>query len=399
MLQCRFYLWFCGGVDVTSTATAVDRTGWVRAEFAACHRLAYLDVAARALMAERVHRALLDHLDLCRAEGARKEEWIARVETVRRRMAAFIHAGPDEIAFLKNTSDGVNTVAASLRLGDGDNVIVCPEFEHANNVYPWLHLRDSGVETRLVPLRDGQIDPVEVRSRMNRRTRVVSVSVVSAITGARAPVAVLAEMCRDRGVFLFADAAQSLGVVETDVGALGVDGLAGATQKGMLGMYGLGILYVRSDWLPRLRPPSLSVTGVVRDDRHESDRVTDAGYELRADARRFEIGNPNFAGVVALDAALSLLEEIRPRQVEAHVSRLASTLIERLRDRGLPVRTPLPVSRRAGIVAFEAPEPVRLVQHLRDNDVRVSLRRGLVRASLHAYNDESDISRLMAYIP
>jgi cysteine desulfurase / selenocysteine lyase len=350
-------------------------------------------------MAERVHRALLDHLDVCRSEGARKEEWTTRVETVRGRLAAFVRAGADEIALLKNTSDGINTVAASLRLGDGDNVIVCPEFEHANNVYPWLHLRDRGVETRLVPLRDGQVDPAEVQSRMDRRTRVVSVSVVSAITGARAPVPALAELCRDRGVFLLADAAHSLGVVETDVGALGVDGLAGATQKGVLGMYGLGILYIRSDWLPRLRPPGLSVTGVVRDDRHESDPATGAGYELLPGARRFEVGNPNFAGVVALDAALSLLEEIGPRRVEAHVSGLASTLIERLRGRGVAVRTPLPVSRRAGIVAFEAPDPARLVQHLRDNDVRVSLRRGLLRASLHAYNDESDISRLMAHIP
>jgi cysteine desulfurase/selenocysteine lyase len=371
---------------------------WVRDEFEVCRRLTYLDVAGRAPMADRVHRELTDYLTVCRTEGARKGEWLARVEAIRERTASFIGAGSDEIAFTKNTSDGLNTIAAALDLRAGDNVIVCPEFEHVNNIYPWLHLGERGVETRTVPMRGAMVEPQDVAAHMDERTRVVTVSAVSSWTGARPDLPAIAKLCRDRGVFLLADAAQSLGIVNTDVRELGVDGLAGATQKGLLGMYGLGILYCRREWLPRLRPPFLSVSGVTRAGLHESDLGPLAGYRLHDTAARFETGNPNFAGLFALDAALSLLEEVGAEAVESRVTTLAAQLIGALRDRGLPVITPDRPGTHAGIVAFDVPDVNEADQRLRDNAVRLSVRRGRLRASLHIYNDESDLDRLLSLV-
>jgi selenocysteine lyase/cysteine desulfurase len=367
----------------------------VRDEFQVCRRLTYLDVAGRAPMADRVHRELTDHLTVCLTEGARKEEWLARVEAIRQRTASFIGAGTDEIAFMKNTSDGLNTIGAALDLRAGDNVIVCPEFEHVNNLYPWLHLRDRGIDTRTVPLRGAMVDPRDVAEHMDERTRVVAVSTVSSWTGARPDLPAIAKLCRDRDVFLLADAAQSLGIVDTDVRELGVDGLASATQKGLLGMYGLGILYCRREWLPRLRPPFLSVSSVARAGLHESDLGSLAGYRLHETAARFETGNPNFAGLFALDAALSLLEEVGADAVESRVTTLTAQLIRGLRDRGVPVVTPDQPGTHAGIVAFEVPDINETDQRLRDNDIRLSVRRGRLRASLHVYNDESDLDRLL----
>jgi len=378
-------------------ATSLDRATphWVREEFEVCRELTYLDVAGRAPMADRVHQALNDYLTVCRAEGARKDEWLTRVEAIRVRTATFIGAGSDEIAFMKNTSDGLNTLATALEFRAGDNVVVCPEFEHVNNLYPWLHLQDRGVETRTVPMRGATVDPCDVADHIDSRTRVVTVSTVSSWTGARSDLPALAQLCRDRDVFLLADAAQSLGILDTDVRELGVDGLAGAAQKGLLGMYGLGILYVRREWLPQLRPPFLSVASVARAGLHESE-LGPLEYQMHDGAARFETGNPNFAGLFALDAALSLLEDVGADVVEAQVTTLAAQLIAGLRDHGVPVLTPDRAGAHAGIVVFDVPDVHETAQRLHDNAVRVSVRRGRLRASLHAYNNESDLDRLLS---
>lgn len=370
---------------------------WVRAEFEACQRLTYLDVAGRAPMARRVHQELDHYLAVCRDEGARKDEWLRRVEHVRAQVADLLRADTDEIAFTKNTSDGLNTIGAALGLSPGDNVVICPEHEHANNVYPWLHLAAAGVEVRTVPLRAGLVDPADVAARVDGRTRLLSVSMVSAWTGARPDLVALGKLCREHDVFLLVDAAQALGIVDTDVHALGVDAVAAATQKGLLGMYGLGVLYCRAAWLPRLRPPFLSVAGVVRDGLHESDLASDA-YRLRDSAARFETGNPNFAGLFALDGALSLLREAGTDAVERHVTELAGRLVDGLRDRGVTVATPESPGSRAGIVAFGVPDIDATHHRLDEQGIRVSVRRGLLRASLHAYNDDADVDHLVSAV-
>ena len=385
------------GVDTEVVEAAhVQVPGWVREEFEVCRRMSYLDVAGRAPMAGRVHRALTEFLGDCRTEGARKDRWLTEIAEIRTRAASFIGADPEEVAFMKNTSDGLNSIALALELQAGDNVVVSPAFEHANNVYPWLHLSDRGIETRIVPMAEGRVDPAEVAKLIDDRTRVVTVSVVSAWTGARTDLPALAELCRPRGIFLLADGAQSLGVIDTDVRALGVDALAGATQKGLLAMYGLGLLYVRSEWLPRLRPPFLSVSSAAREGIHDSAPVT--SYQVRTDAAKFETGNPNFAGMLGFGASLSLLEEVGPQLVERRVTGLVTMMIDELRARGIEVATPRPAQEHAGIVAFSPEDAPGAWRHLEDNGVRLSLRRGQLRAGLHIYNNEDDIARLLTHL-
>jgi cysteine desulfurase/selenocysteine lyase len=382
---------------VSTTASESSVFERARREFRVLDQMTYLDVAGRAPMADRVHRAMLDYLEVCRARGADKEEWYARVERLRARTAAFLGADATEIAFMKNTSDGLNSVGAALRLAAGDNVLVSPEFEHANNVYPWVHLRDRGVAVRTIDVGPGGVVRAEdVAAAIDESTRLVTLSAVSSWTGARPDLAAIARVCHSRGAFFLVDAAQALGVVDVDVHRDGVDALAAATQKGLLGMYGLGVLYCSAEWFDRLRPPFLSVAGVDRAGLHESDLGDFENAAVLRSAARFEVGNHNFAGLFAFEAALSIVEEAGAAAVERHVLGLAEELTLALASAGLP---PSLDHAQSGIVSFAVPDPEALVARLDAARVRVSLRRGRVRASLHLYNDQSDIERLVSLLP
>jgi selenocysteine lyase/cysteine desulfurase len=382
-----------------ATARAAMTPAQLREEFQVFRNLTYLDIAGRAPMADRVRREINAYLDVCQAQGAEKDRWLARAEEIRARTAALLSADPAEIAFMKNTSDGLNTIATGLGLEPGDNVVVCPEFEHANNIYPWQHRQQAGLEVRFVPLRGGVISPEEFGAAIDERTRVVTVSAVSSMTGGRPDIAALAAICRPRDIFLLVDAAQSLGIVHTDVRELGADGLAAATQKGLLSMYGQGVLYCRAEWQDRLRPPFLSVPAVERGGSHESDLGDIIGYRLHHSAARFETGNHNYAGLFALDAALSLLSEVGTQVVEQHVTALADFLVEELIRRNYHVITPVDSARRAGIVVFDAPDFEAIAGRLEENHIRISVRRGHLRVSLHAYNNEADLERLLTHLP
>jgi selenocysteine lyase/cysteine desulfurase len=177
-----------------------------------------------------------------------------------------------------------------------------------------------------------------------------------------------------------------------DLPALGVDGLAAATQKMLLASYGLGVLYLSEEHADRLRPPFLTRMSVSWEGQHEADLTGE--YQLRDGAPRFEVGNPNFAGLFALDGALSILEEVGLDVVETHILRLARRLIDGLDALGIPIVTPRDA--HAGLIVFRVADAEATAARLAEQDIIVAVRRGGLRASIHIYNDEGDIDRLLA---
>src|SRR5688572_6200923 len=234
-----------------------------RSHFPALERWIYMDVSARGILSREVRAALDTHLDDRMMNGATdKAHFFSLVERARARFAQLIGAEADEIAYTKNISDGLNMIATAIHWHKGDNVVLCPELEHPNNVYAWLNLRRYGVEVRMVPPRDGHIPVDALIERMDERTRVATVSTVSFAPGFRTDVETLGRACRERDVLLLVDAAQSVGVQHTDVRASNIDALAVSTQKGLLGLYGMGFLYCRKAWAEKLTPAYLARFGV-----------------------------------------------------------------------------------------------------------------------------------------
>jgi cysteine desulfurase / selenocysteine lyase len=376
-----------------------------RAHFPALERWTYMDVAARGVLSREVRAAIDAHLDDQMMNGTTdKDAWFALVERARGRFAQLIGAEADEIAYTKNVSEGLNIVAAALHWHRGDNVVLCPELEHPANVYPWFNLRRYGVEVRTVPPRNGHIDVDAMIAAMDERTRVAAVSTVTFAPGFRTNVEKLGAECRARDVLLLVDGAQSVGVQHTDVRASNIDALAVSTQKGLLALYGMGFLYVRREWAERMQPAYLARFGVDLGDAHEA---TLGGYDyaLAPGARRFDVGNYNFMGTAAVDASMKQLLEWDTRRIEDYVHGLTHALARGFLDLGLTVAGGEPGPHLTKIVTIgemstdqygSSDESYnRLYAHLVENRVKLSIRRGMLRFSLHVYNNMDDVERVL----
>jgi selenocysteine lyase/cysteine desulfurase len=240
---------------------------------------------------------------------------------------------------------------------------------------------------------------------MDERTRVMAVSSVSFAPGFATALDLLGAACRARGVYLMVDAAQSAGILATDVNAAKVDVLIASTQKGLLGLYGMGFMYMRRDLAESLTPAYLSRLGVVLDGAHEAASAGIENFRYAAGARRFDVGNYNYLAAAAADRSIQRLLALGSSEIEAHTSNLAAELREGLAALDLPIFTPPSNSAHAAhIVAVGAAlvdkhdqvdDPMfgSLNRFFVDRNVIHSIRRGVLRLSLHAYNDASDISR------
>lgn len=384
------------GLDEAALAT-------IRQEFPGTERWTYFDVAGRGLLPLRTRRRLDAYLDSRMYDGGDKTAMFQTVESARRRFAALVGAEADEIALTKNISEGLNIIATSFPWCSGDNVVVCADREHPNNIYPWLHLaRRIGIEVRQVPSCEGLISADEMIAAMDGRTRMLTASSVSFFPGFRTDLDAIGAACRERDVFFLVDAAQSAGILTLDLRRTPVDAVAVSTQKGLLGLYGMGFLYCRKEWCERLTPAYLARFGVDLGDAHEAD-IGAPDYALMPSARRFDLGNYNFAAAAAVDSSLELLAEIGPDVIERHAVGLARILAEGLAALGLPV-VGLPFgSHFASIVAIagdaESPEDVLLLHdQLQSAGVKLSVRRGGLRFSTHIYNAPSDVERVLEVV-
>lgn len=376
-----------------------------RSHFPALGRWTYMDVAARGVLSNEVRAALDAHLDDRMLNGATsKDAFFELIERARGRFAQLIGADADEIAYTKNISEGLNIIATGLHWHRGDNVVLCPDLEHPNNVYAWLNLRRYGVEVRAIASRGGHIPIDELVSRMDARTRIATVSTVSFAPGFRTDVETLGKACRERDVLLLVDAAQSVGVQHTDVRASNIDALAVSTQKGLLSLYGMGYLYCRREWAERMEPAYLARFGVDLGDAHEASIGGDE-YKLARGARRFDLGNYNFLATAAVDASIRQLLAWDTRRIEPYVRGLTHALARGFLELGLPVVGGEPGPHLTKIVTVGAMSADhygtgdarynRLYEHLIENRVRLSIRRGMLRFSLHVYNNMDDVARVL----
>lgn len=375
-------------------------------EFTGARGQVYFNCAARGLVPRRARVAVDAMLDRRMDGSTDKDASFALIERVRAGFARMINAGPDEIAMTKNVSEGLNAIAAALDLKAGDNVLLCPGLEHPNNVYPWLHMRERlGIEVRAIEARDGHMPVEEMIAAMDDRTRCLAVASVSFSPGFRTDLAALGRACRARGVFLLVDAVQSVGIVDIDVRALAIDGLAVSTQKGLCGLYGMGLLYCRRDLAERMTPVYLARFGVDLGESHEASMGAD-NYRLMPGARRFDLGNHNYVGAAAAAESIDLLNGIGTAAIEAHVGALTRRLGQGLLDLDLPVAGGAPGPHLTSILCLgrhgggghdgtDDPEMAALSAHLSAQRVQHSIRRGLIRLSLHLYNTDADVDLVL----
>ena len=362
-----------------------------RHEFPACANRAYLNCAAVAPGSTRVRAAINTWLDDHVARGSMASaHWWARTAEVRARTAELVGAAPEEIAFVRSTSHGLAMVAEGLDWRPGDEVAVASALEYPSNVYAWKHLADHGVRVRELRATEGAVTPEAVEEAIGPRTRAVAVSSVQFASGHRTDVDAIGRLCRDRDVLFVVDAIQQAGAFPIDVKASGIHAMAACSHKWMLGLLGIGFLYVDRDLLPNLRPSLVGWHSVEDPFAFDGTR-----FDLRTDASRLEEAAPTFPMVYGLGAAVDMLLEAGVADTAAHITGLLDRAAGALEAIGCDV-SPAP-EHRAGILMIKPPsaDVDALAEACAERGIAVSVRRGRLRLSPHLYNSEDDIDALV----
>jgi cysteine desulfurase / selenocysteine lyase len=364
------------------------------AEFPVARRWAYFDHAAVAPLPRRSG-------DVLRAWTADQENngvlaWAdneRRLEAIRDRAAALVNAHRDEIAFINSTTHGIGLIAEGFPWREGDTVVTAAD-EYPSNLYPWMNLESRGVGLRQVPSRDGRIWLEDLDAAIDRSTRMLAISHVEFATGFRNDLDSLADLCRARGVALFVDAIQGLGPFQIDVQRTPIDFLAADGHKWLLGPESSGLLYIRRDWIDRLRPIGVGWHSVVT-----SYNAPAAEFRLKPSAQRWEGGSFNMAGLLTFGASLDLFFEWGLDVVARRIADRAEAVRELSASAGWTIHgSPRPADRSAIVVLErEGVDPAASAVALRrDHGVVAACRRGRLRISPHVYNDGSDMERLRA---
>jgi selenocysteine lyase/cysteine desulfurase len=369
----------------------------VQQEFPIHKTRVYLNNASIAPASTRVIAAVDRFMADVRDHGdAHYPEWCRHADLViKDKLARLIGAERGEIAFVKNTTEGITIVANGLDWRPGDNVLV-PEIEYPSNVYCWMNLARRGVAVKWIPSRQGRVLVEDIATRMDPRTRLVTLSAVQFSNGFRQDLERTAELCRTRGVLLNLDAIQYLGALHLDLTRCPIDFLSAGGHKWLLGPIGTGVFFCRTSALDRLRPVNIGYHSVAK----EADHL-DYDLTFRPDAGRFEEALVNFPGLWGLEAAVDLILALGTPRIEAHLMDLTTLLVEGLQAKDYTIVSPREEHERSGIVSFRHPRrPVEEIhRRLQAAGVDVAVCVGALRVSPSVHNDAGDVGALLAALP
>ena len=368
-----------------------------RNQFPVTETYIYMNHAGVAPLSRRVREAMAGFIEDATVNGAvNAEDWAETAEVCRGAAAQLINADPTEIAFMKNTTQGILIAANGIDWQEGDNVVTTA-VEFPANVYPWWCLKERyGVQTRMVPEQDGRISIEDIAAAIDGRTRALTISHVEFASGFRNDIQALGELCRERDIWFIVDAIQSLGAIEVDVKSCNVDILAADGHKWLLAPEGAAIFYCADEKREQLINTNIGWASVVnpRD-------FLDYDLTQKPDATRFEEGSYNSVGLYGLNAAIDLLLDIGVPTIETHILELTAGLIAGLEAKGYRVITPKKDLERAGIVIFESAQhtPAEVYEMLHAENIITAERGSGVRVSPHFYNTTSEVERLLEVLP
>lgn len=376
----------------------MGEVNWVRlrGEFPALANWTYLDTARKTVPPRCQEQAMQDYWqDIGETAGA--DAWSAvNVAETRKTMAALLGAKPAEIAFTKNTTEGLNIAAHAFELQPGDNIVLT-DLEHVANVWVWKHWEARGVEIRYAKNRDGRLPLEAFLEQMDGRTRVVSTAYITYGNGYRVDLPALGAACRELGARLVVDGVQAAGVLAAPLSSLGADLIAIGGHKNLFGLTGSGLLYCREELVDELKTPFLKppvAPGSATASAHLKSQ-----FDYVRTAHRFEGGNPNFLGLRVLRRSADFIAAIGLPAIEERVRELTTRCMEMVLAAGLTTHTPEPWAERAQIVSVPVPDAGALMDRLREKHrVIVNVKDGALRISMSFANNEADLERLMAAI-
>jgi selenocysteine lyase/cysteine desulfurase len=382
-----------------TVAAAEDDPLGVRKDFPALREYTFLNTAYIGLIPQAVADAGRDWLDARTRRTYSVQQMQAKTDEARKLFARMVGAGEDEVAFLFSTSEGENVVVNSLDFKPGDNVVIDDLVYPSTPVINRRLEKMKGVELRMVKHRNGAATVEDFAKLVDKRTRMISVALVSNISGFRHDMKGLADLAHANGGYLYADAVQAIGMGPVDLRALGIDFLTTGSYKWLMAGFGVAPFYVRRELVDRIQPTNVGWQVAKRLDNYQ--------YEPYRTARKFEFASLAFGEIYQLAAALAYLQGIGLDKIEAQSLALVQQLRKGLTD--LKARILTPEGNRSSIVSFYIRKESAEAQKILDADqIKVSLQNGdrteayggtgpvtRVRVSLSFFNNPADVERFL----
>src|SRR5687767_3841718 len=370
----------------------------IRSLFPATQKYVYLNSAAVSPMPTTAVEAVRSQLEDVSLNGsANYLEWVATKNRARALIAGMLNVAPEQVAFMRNTSDGFAAVAAGLNWKTGDNIVSFAG-EFPANFYPWRRIRDRfGIELRLVPERNARIDLDEFISLIDSNTRLVAISAVQYSSGFTADLGRIGEAARAVDVLFAVDIIQGLGARGFDLPASSVDIASGASHKWLCAPEGCGILYVSDRARDRVDPAFVGWISVETPWDFE-----DREQPFKPNALAWESGTGCSALFYGLEQSAKLLTDTGLDRIEVYLDELSDFLCELLAGKDYEILSSRAPGEKSPIVCIRHQNGQTsndVAKHLESEGIIVSPRGDRVRIAPHFYNNREDIERLVAALP
>jgi len=320
--------------------------------------------------------------------------WMKTEVSLRKMLAELLNApSSDDIALLKNTSEGLSVIAYGIDWVAGDNIVTSNQ-EFPSNRIVWESLKSQGVELRLVDLNSGHSPEDALITAMDERTRLLTISSVQYASGLKVNLKPLGDACQAAGTLFCVDAIQSLGITPFDVQAINADFVVADGHKWLMAPEGVAVFYCREKSRKNLKLKQYGWHMVEACGNYDK-----LDWQIASSARRFECGSPNMLGIHALHASLSLLFEVGIKEVEMLIKNKLDYLHAELSNiDGCKVVTDISADAYAGIISFrhENIPAVQLFPYLTQHKVVCAVRDHVLRFSPHFYTPQGKLERAVS---
>ncbi|HTH51319.1 MAG TPA: aminotransferase class V-fold PLP-dependent enzyme [Pyrinomonadaceae bacterium] len=370
----------------------------IRNLFIAARNYTYLNSAAVSPLPETAVKAVIDQMIDVSAHGSIGYlGWLEHKESARTLLAGMMNVQPEQVAFTRNTSDGIATIANGLDWAEGDN-IVSFENEFPANFYPWRRIRDEyGVELRLCPEREGRIDLDEFCSLIDSNTKVVAISAVQYASGFKADLERIGRAAREVDALFVVDVIQGLGAMAFDLPAQYVDVASGASHKWLCAPEGCGFVYLSDRAREMVKPTLVGWISV-----ETPWDFVDKEQPWRPNALAWESGTGTSSLFYGLEQSLKLLTDTGLARVEKYVNGLADQLCDGLAGRDYDIVSSRAPGEKTSIVCIRhrnGHTASDIASTLEAQKIIVSPRGDRLRIAAHFYNNSEDIDRLLKALP
>jgi selenocysteine lyase/cysteine desulfurase len=370
----------------------------IRVLFPATQKYTYLNSAAVSPMPQPAMEAVASQLkDVLENGLVNYAEWLDTKKRARELVAEMLNVRAEQIAFMRNTSDAISSIANGLKWQAGDN-IVSFEREFPANFYAWRRVRDAfGVELRLCLERNGRIDLDEFCGLIDENTKMVAISAVQFGSGFRADLERIGRAARAVDALFAVDIIQGFGAMPLDLPASLVDAAAGASHKWLCSPEGCGILYLSDRARERIEPTLVGWISVVDPWDFEATE-----QPFKPNALAWETGGDNSSLFYGLEQSLKLLHETGIGKIAVYLEELTDYLCELLAGKNYEIVSSRAKGEKSAIVCIRNTNgltPGEIDKRLQKENIIISPRGDRVRIAPHFYNNREDIERLVEALP